>query len=81
MLERLLIVMEKIFDVELVSDGSTALADIVPEAIEGWDSMGHLNLAMAIQDEFSVELTDDDIENMLDGAEEIVRILKKHGVN
>lgn len=35
-----------------------------PETIENWDSMQHLNLVLAIEEKFGVQLTPEDIEQM-----------------
>ncbi len=32
-----------------------------PNEIEGWDSLNHLNLIMALQDEFDIELSFEDV--------------------
>ena len=35
-----------------------------PETIENWDSMQHLNLVLAIEERFGVQLEPEDIEEM-----------------
>jgi acyl carrier protein len=39
-------------------------ADSSPETIENWDSMQHLNLVLAIEEKFGVQLAPEDIEQM-----------------
>jgi acyl carrier protein len=39
-------------------------ADSSPETIENWDSMQHLNLVLAIEEKFGVQLEPEDIEKM-----------------
>jgi len=39
-------------------------ADTTPADIEAWDSLAQLNLMVALEDEFSIRLTPDDIEQM-----------------
>ena len=39
-------------------------AESSPETIENWDSMQHLNLVLAIEEKFSVQLEPEDIEQM-----------------
>ncbi len=39
-------------------------ADSSPETIDNWDSMQHLNLVLAIEEEFGVQLEPEDIEQM-----------------
>jgi acyl carrier protein len=39
-------------------------AESSPETIENWDSMQHLNLVLAIEETFGVQLEPEDIEQM-----------------
>ena len=39
-------------------------ADSSPETIENWDSMQHLNLVLAVEEKFGVQLNPEDIEQM-----------------
>jgi acyl carrier protein len=39
-------------------------AESSPETIENWDSMQHLNLVLAIEEKFVVQLEPEDIEQM-----------------
>ena len=39
-------------------------AESSPETIENWDSMQHLNLVLAIEEKFAVQLEPEDIERM-----------------
>ena len=39
-------------------------AESSPETIENWDSMQHLNLVLAIEEKFGVQLAPEDIEQM-----------------
>ena len=39
-------------------------ADSSPETIENWDSMHHLNLFLAVEEKFGVQLAPEDIEQM-----------------
>ncbi|MGB9203563.1 MAG: acyl carrier protein [Terriglobales bacterium] len=39
-------------------------AESTPETIETWDSMQHLNLVLAIEEKFGVQLDPEDIEQM-----------------
>jgi acyl carrier protein len=40
------------------------MAESSPETIENWDSMQHLNLVLAIEEKFGVQLDPEDIEAM-----------------
>jgi acyl carrier protein len=59
--------------VEDIDDASS------PESVSSWDSLNHLNLVMAIEEEFSVSLTPDDTLNMRD-VQHVRAILRSHGV-
>jgi acyl carrier protein len=39
-------------------------ADSSPETIETWDSMQHLNLVLAIEEKFGLQLAPEEIEEM-----------------
>ena len=39
-------------------------AESSPETIENWDSMQHLNLVLAIDEKFALQLEPEDIEQM-----------------
>jgi acyl carrier protein len=39
-------------------------AESSPETIDNWDSMQHLNLVLAIEEKFGVQLAPEDIEKM-----------------
>ena len=39
-------------------------AESSPETIENWDSMQHLNLVLAVEEKFGVQLSPEDIEQM-----------------
>lgn len=48
-----------------------------PETIEGWDSMGHLNLVLALEQEFHVQFSPDEIEKMLN-IDEAINIVGRY---
>ena len=45
--------------VEQIQDDSS------PETIESWDSLGHMNLVVALEEEFVIEFKDDEIVEIL----------------
>lgn len=59
--ERIKEVMSSVFeiDVESINDNSSA------DNIELWDSLRHMNLILALEEEFGIELSDDDIGQIL----------------
>ena len=36
-----------------------------PDNLEAWDSLKHMNLVVALEEEFNVEFDDDEIEGLL----------------
>ena len=54
-------VMASVFDIskEDVKD------DTSPDTIELWDSLKHMNLIVALEEEFEIEFSDDDISNIM----------------
>lgn len=69
MQERVLKVAEELFGEEVTS--SSKIGDF-----ERWDSLGHLNLFMALEREFRVSFTSDEILNN-DTIEKITNLVKK----
>ena len=61
MQERIKVVMAQIFNVDI--DSITEASS--PENIERWDSLKHIQLVLAIEDEFDITFSDDDIPNLL----------------
>ena len=50
-----------------------------PDSIDKWDSLSHLNLVMAIEAEFDVELTPEDSMDML--SVKLIRIILSDTLN
>ena len=64
-----------VFDVDPNElDGSSSC-----DTIKGWDSMGHLNLIIALEAQFGVSVSIDDAMEMV-SVEKIKTILQKYGV-
>lgn len=49
--------------------------DSTPETIESWDSIQHLNLALTLEERFSVQLSPEEIERMRNIGE-IVKLIE-----
>jgi acyl carrier protein len=47
-----------------------------PETVEAWDSMGHLSLVLALEQELELEIPPDSVEQMKDVAS-VVRLLSE----
>ena len=54
-------VMSEVLDINIeeITDSTS------PDLIESWDSLKHMNLIVALEEEFSIEFRDDDLENLL----------------
>ena len=57
----------------------TITEDTSPDTVSAWDSQSHLNLVVALEGEFAVALSDDDVTDML-SAGLILSILRDRGV-
>ena len=61
MSETIKLVMSQIFQVEPES----ITADSSPESIEKWDSLKHMQLVMALEDELGIQFPDDAIPELI----------------
>jgi acyl carrier protein len=55
--------------------GTAITADASPETIEGWDSLQHLNLVLALEQEFGVQFEPEEIDEM-NSIDRILRVLQ-----
>ncbi len=53
--------------------------DLVPEDVLLWDSLGHMNLVLELEDEFGLQFEVDEITEM-SSAGKIIEILQSKGV-
>jgi acyl carrier protein len=54
-------IMAQVFQIDVESiDGNTS-----PDVVERWDSLKHMQLIMALEDEFGIEFPDDVIPELL----------------
>jgi acyl carrier protein len=61
MLERVRRIIADVFNVPLES----ILPESSPDTIEAWDSLHHLDLVLALEQEFAIEFTPEEIEQLL----------------
>jgi acyl carrier protein len=52
-----------------------------PERVETWDSVNHLNLVLALEQEFGLQFTPEEIEQLLSFEHVVVLLEQKLGVN
>jgi acyl carrier protein len=68
-------VLSRIFNVSL----DIITEDASPDTIESWDSLRHMNLVLALEEEFNVEFTDDQVVEIL--SYKLIKIvLNEHGI-
>lgn len=70
---------KEIMSVVFETDLSTIDDHASPENIENWDSLKHMNLIAAIEEEFNVTFSDDDIIEMLSYKLLLKKIKEKLG--
>jgi len=63
----------RLFGAEGVDDDSS------PETVEGWDSMGHLNLVLALERDYQVSIAVADVVEMV-SVKRIKDVLRGYGV-
>ena len=61
MLERVRRMVSDVFDVPF----ETVLPESSPDSIEAWDSLHHLDLVLALEQEFGTQFTPEEIEQLL----------------
>lgn len=73
--ERLVEIVSVVLDIDpaLVSDA------LSPEQLEQWDSLNHVNICMAVAQEFNVEFTTEEI-GAIRSVGDVVRLLSAKGV-
>ena len=75
MKDRVLKIVSQVMDVplqELNEDSS-------PDSVENWDSLKHMNLILAMEEEFNISFSDEEIVEML-SVEIIFKTLKAKGL-
>ena len=69
-------VLARVLDVDVAEITEASSKD----TLERWDSLRHMNLIMAIEEEFGVELSGDEVADSVNY--QLIRIaLKEHGVS
>jgi len=48
-----------------------------PDNVESWDSLKHMNLVVALEEEFNIEFTDDEIVKMMNLSQIKSSVLEK----
>ena len=59
--DRIKSVMAVVFEI----DANSIQDDAAPGSIENWDSIRHMNLIVALEEEFNFEFSDDEITDLL----------------
>jgi len=58
-------------------DAKTLPADASMNHFPGWDSLNHMNLMLALEDEFNIEFTDEQISG-LDNLASLIAFARNH---
>lgn len=61
MRDRVIKVISQVLEIPVEAIGD----DASPETIESWDSLKHMNLVLALEDEFGIRFSDETIVSML----------------
>jgi acyl carrier protein len=75
LVDRVASIFEKAFKVEQEEFSP----ELVPEEVLLWDSLGHMNLVMELEEQFGLQFEVDEITEM-SSAGKIIEILKSKGV-
>jgi len=68
-------VLARIFSVS----SSAITEDASPDTIENWDSLRHMSLVLALEEELGVELTDDQVVEII--SYKLIKIvMREHGI-
>lgn len=68
----------KVFSEAFNVPANLVSADTIPDDVEKWDSLGHINMVNALQGEFGIEFEIDEIMEMAT-VSKIIEILAVHG--
>ena len=66
---------QKAFNVAFQVDPHRVTMDTIPGDVDGWDSMGHITLVNALEEEFHLSFDVDELMAM-ENVKEIVRIIE-----
>ncbi len=72
--EKLKDICAAIFEVDL----SEITNDSSPDTIDNWDSMNHMNLILAVEEEFQLKILDDDAVELLSFVDLLSYLEKKN---
>ncbi len=71
---------ETLFREVLFIEEETELTDETgPEDIDAWDSLGHVNIITAVEDEYDVEITPEEIPE-ISNIGDIKKLLQRKGI-
>lgn len=74
-----LIELENVFRETFGKDDLTLCREMTPKDVEGWDSFGHINLLVAIEENCSIKFTSKEIANMATVGD-IIESMSHHGI-
>ena len=68
---------KKVISEVLDIDVNSINDDTSPETVESWDSLKQMNLIVALEEEFNIEFSDEDLENLLNFKLVVLTISEK----
>ncbi|MGN8225768.1 acyl carrier protein [Gracilimonas sp. BCB1] len=72
---------ETLFREVLFIEEETELTDVTgPDDIDAWDSLGHVNIITAVEDEYDVEITPEEITE-ISSIGDIKKLLQRKGIS
>ena len=72
-------ILGEIFEDVFAAEKNAITIETVPEDVEQWDSIGHMNLVTAMEEKFELSFEIDEVMEMID-LRHIVDILSNKGV-
>ena len=57
------------------------ISKCVPSSIDGWDSLGYLNLITLLEEEFNTSFNLEEIASMTNGGEDMLKVIEMRVTN
>jgi acyl carrier protein len=71
-------IIEKIFQEQFLDDNLTISEKTTPEHIDEWDSLAHINLLVAIEKEFNIRFSAEDMGEINSVASLLEKLLQRN---
>lgn len=67
-------------EVLFIEEETELMDETGPDDIEAWDSLGHVNIITAVEDEYDVEITPEEITE-ISSIGDIKKLLQRKGIS